>query len=97
MPALLISLRVTNIETARLAFTEDRETRLAYGAGTEMVFRGVEDPANILIRMEWDGCERAKLYARSDDLREALDRAGITDPVHTWVLVDDGTSELIKT
>ncbi len=38
--------------------------------------------------LEWDDLERARLFADSDDLREAMARSGVTDHPDIWFLVD---------
>jgi hypothetical protein len=40
------------------------------------------------VLLEWDDLERARLFADSDDLREAMARAGVTDRPDIWFLED---------
>jgi hypothetical protein len=55
------------------------------------VFRSAADPDDIVLLIEWDDPDRARLFAASDDLREAMELAGVTDRPDIWVLeeVDD--------
>ena len=47
-------------------------------------------PNEVLLLLEWDDLERARLFADSDDLREAMTRAGVTDRPDIWFLEDVG-------
>ena len=38
--------------------------------------------------LEWDDLERARLFVDSDDLQEAMTRAGVTDRPNIWFLED---------
>ena len=52
------------------------------------LFRSAIDPHEVLLLLEWDDLERARLFADSDDLREAMTRAGVTDRPDFWFLED---------
>ncbi len=95
MPALLIGYRVANATTGTRVLEDDRAARRAYGAGREHLYQHVADPATTLLLIEWDGDERAWLYARSDELRDLMRRAGSTGVPQVWVLADDGSSNQV--
>ena len=88
MTALLIRHRVRRYDHWKAAFDADAAARQAYGARGERVFRGDADGDEVLVYLEWDGLERARLFARSDDLREALARAGVADRPDVWLLAE---------
>jgi hypothetical protein len=96
MPILLISCRVEDAATGQRALDDDRETRRAYGAGEERLYGDVADPTALLVSIAWDSEERARLYARSDDLWSLLSRAGSPDPHHVWLLNDDGSAMPVR-
>ena len=50
------------------------------------LFRNADDPNEILLLLAWDDLERARLFADSDDLHEAMTRAGVTDRPDIWFL-----------
>jgi hypothetical protein len=41
-----------------------------------------------LILLTWDELDRARHFAKSDDLREALNQAAVTDEPDLWILED---------
>ena len=50
------------------------------------VFRSGDDPWEVLVLMEWDELERARQFAASDGLKEAMQNAGVTDdPTFTFL------------
>ena len=79
MPCLLIRHKVQDYSTWKAVFDEDEATRRANGSQGGWLFRDADDPHEVLLLLAWDDLERARLFADSDDLREALARAGVTD------------------
>ena len=86
MPVLLIRHKVTNYETWRQVFLEDAVVRQANGQLGERFFRNAADPGEVWILLEWDDLFRARLFVRSDDLLEAIVRAGVVDRPDYWFL-----------
>ena len=90
MPALLIRHRVTDVARWRPVFDELETTLHAHGCLGRQLFRNADIPNETLILLTWDGLDRARLYAQSDDLREAMRRSGVTDEPDLWFLDDAG-------
>ncbi len=88
MPSLLIRHKVKAYDAWKVAFDEHAPTRRANGSRGGRIFRGAGDPPEVLILLKWDDLDRARLFADSDDLREAMERAGVTDLPDVWVLLD---------
>ena len=86
MPALLIRHKVADYAAWKSVFDEDGITRRANGCQGGLLFRSAADPYEVLILLEWDDLERARLFARSADLREAMARAGVADRPDVWFL-----------
>jgi heme-degrading monooxygenase HmoA len=86
MPSLLIRHHVADYGAWKAVFDEDELTRQANGSQGGWLFRNAADPHEVLILLMWDDLERARLYADSDDLRQAVARAGVTDRPEIWVL-----------
>jgi heme-degrading monooxygenase HmoA len=88
MPYLLIRHHVCDVARWKAVFDEHEITRRANGSRGGRVFCGDADPNEIVVLLAWDDLERARLFADSDDLREALARAGVTDRPDIWFLED---------
>lgn len=86
MPSLFIRHTVADYAAWALIFAEHDTTRRANGSLGGRIFRSDDDPHEVLILLEWDDLERARLFADSDDLREAMDRSGVIDRPDIWFL-----------
>jgi hypothetical protein len=87
MPCLLIRHTVQDYSTWKAVFDEQADVRRANGSQGGWLFRSTES-GGVLVLLEWDDLERARLFADSDDLREAMARAGVTDRPDIWFLED---------
>ena len=88
MPALSIRHRVADYVAWKPCFEEHGMTRRANGCQGERIFRNADDPNEVLVLLEWDDLERARFFSDSDDLREAMARAGVRDDPDIWFLED---------
>ena len=88
MPCLLIRHHVADYAAWKAVFDEQGLTRRANGSQEGRLFHSSSDPNEVLLLLEWDDLDRARLFADSDDLREAMARAGVTDQPDVWFLVD---------
>ena len=88
MPAVLIRHRVADYAAWKPLFDEDGLTRRANGCRGGPLYRSADDPNEVLVLLEWDDLERARLFADSDDLRVAMERAGVIGPPEIWFLED---------
>jgi heme-degrading monooxygenase HmoA len=86
MPALLIRHRVADYAAWAPGFAGDGEARRAHGCQNARLFRDARDPSQVLVLLDWDDLERARLFAQSDELREALTRAEVADEPTLWLL-----------
>jgi heme-degrading monooxygenase HmoA len=90
MPALLIRLNVTDIAIWRRVFDELEDVLNAHGCLGSQRFRNADHPNETFILLAWDDLERARLFAQSDDLREAMRRGGVANEPDLWFLNDAG-------
>jgi heme-degrading monooxygenase HmoA len=88
MPSLLIRHHVADYAAWKAVFDEHELTRRANGSQGGRLFRDASDENEVLLLLEWDDLDRARLFADSDDLREAMARAGVTDRPDIWFLAD---------
>lgn len=88
MPSLLIRHKVKAYDAWKAVFDEHEPTRRANGSQGGRIFRSAVAPPEVLVLLKWDDLERARLFADSDDLREAMERAGVIDRPDVWLLLD---------
>jgi heme-degrading monooxygenase HmoA len=80
MAHLLVHHQVGDFDTWKAAFDQHDATRRASGGGNYMLFRSADDPNEVVVVFEWDSVENARAFSTSDDLREAMQRAGVAGP-----------------
>lgn len=88
MPSLLIHHRVADFEIWSAVFAEQEIVRRANGSSGGRFWRAAADPGEILVLLEWDDLERARLFVDSDDLQEAMHQAGVIGAPQFWFLED---------
>jgi hypothetical protein len=88
MPSLLIRHHVADYLAWKAVFDEHEPARRANGSQGGWLFRDTADPNELLVLLAWDDLERARLFVDSDDLRETMIRAGVTDRPDIWFLED---------
>lgn len=86
MRSLLIRHKVADYDTWKRVFDDDSEMYRANGSESARVFRSDSDPCEIWLLMAWDDLARARLFTRSDDLLDLMERAGVTDRPDYWYL-----------
>ena len=56
------------------------------GLKEEHLFRNDEDPNEVLLLFSMEDVDKAKAFAASDDLREAMNKAGVSDKPDVYFL-----------
>ena len=77
MGAMIVRHSVHDYEAWRPVYDGHEAARTAAGLSNGRVFRSAEDPNDILILFDMADRRRAEEFGRSDDLREAMQRAGV--------------------
>ena len=90
MPYILVRHNVEAYATWRPAYDGHGAARQAGGCKGTHVFRNAEDPNEIVMLLEWDDLENARQLIQSEDLREAMERSGVTDQPDIYFLDDAG-------
>jgi heme-degrading monooxygenase HmoA len=86
MPYLLIRHKVADYPKWKSAFDEHGATRQANGSRGGQLFRNANDPNELIILFDWDDLERARQFTQSEDLRQAMQRAGVADQPDIYFL-----------
>jgi hypothetical protein len=87
MPSLLIRHHVADYPAWKAVFDEQGDLRRANGSQGGWLFRSTES-GEVLVLLEWDDLERARLFVDSDDLKEGLIRSGVAGAPDIWFLED---------
>ena len=77
MPYLLIHHKVENFDTWKSAYDEHRSARNEAGLTEIHLLRNAADRNDVVILFQAEDLERARAFASSDDLRTAMQKAGV--------------------
>jgi len=80
MGAMIVCHSVHDYGAWRPVYDAHEASRAAAGLTGGRVFRSAEDPNDILLLFEMADRRRAEEFAASDDLRTAMQRAGVVGP-----------------
>ena len=80
MPYLLIHHKVADYDRWKTAFDEHASMRQAAGSKGGYLFRNADNSNEIVLIIEMEDLERARQFVGSDDLRQAMEKAGVTGP-----------------
>jgi heme-degrading monooxygenase HmoA len=80
MAYILVQQSVEDQKKWKAVFDEHETVRKAAGSKGGLVFRNADDPNHITVLLEMDSLEHARAFAGSSELREAMQKAGVTGP-----------------
>ena len=87
MPYLLVRHKVEDYERWKPVFDHDHgATRERSGSKGGWILRNAFDPNELVILLEWDSSENARLFVNADATREAMQRAGVADEPDVYFL-----------
>ncbi len=86
MPYILVHQNVEDFAKWKSVFDEHSSTRKAGGSKGGYLFQSADDPNEVIVVLEWDNLDSARQFIGSDDLREAMQRAGVVGPPHIHFL-----------
>jgi heme-degrading monooxygenase HmoA len=85
---------VADYDAWKRVFDGESAIYRANGSSGSRVFRSKSDPSEIWLLMVWDDLDRARLYTRSDDLLDLMERAGVIDRPDYWYLEEPDSPEV---
>ena len=87
MPYLLVRHKVDDYERWQSVFDHHHgATREQSGSKGGWILRNADDPNELVILLEWDSLDNARHFANADELREAMQRAGVADQQDVYFL-----------
>ena len=78
MGYLLIRHTVEDYARWKAAYDEHEAARKAGGSQGERLFRNADDPNEVVALIEWDDLGKARQFTQSEDLRQVMQRAGVS-------------------
>ncbi len=86
MAHVLIRHKVADFAKWKPLYDAHDATRKASGCPRAWLFRNAENPNETVILFEWSDLDSARRFIASDDLREAMTRAGVADRPDVYLL-----------
>jgi len=86
MPYMLVHHTVRDFGKWKPFFDGNENTRKTNGSKSAQVFQNPENRNDVFILMEWDSVENAKKFAMSEDLKKAMEQAGVIGAPHIHFL-----------
>ena len=77
MPHILVHSKVEDYNKWKSEFDENSDIRTQYGSKGGKVFQSADNPDELFVLLEWNNLDNARNFARSDDLKEAMQQAGV--------------------
>lgn len=77
MSRFLVIHTVEDYDKWKPIFDEHAAVRKEFGGRGATLYRNADNPNNIIVLWEWESAEKAREFAQSDSLREAMQRAGV--------------------
>lgn len=86
MAYVLVHEKVRDFASWKATFDENRPMRQGAGSKGGYLFQSPDDPNEVIIVLEWDDLQRARDFAGSAELRQAMERAGVEGQPHIHLL-----------
>jgi len=88
MASVFVKHRVADYAAWKPVFDEHEAVRRQAGMTAHSLHRDADDPNVIIIAFRVNDIARAREFASSPDLREAMQRAGVQGPPEFWFAED---------
>jgi quinol monooxygenase YgiN len=86
MATMLVQHQVSDFAKWKAVYDSVFDLRKSNGELADDIYRDADNPNNITLVFKWDSLERAKKYAQSPELKEAMQKAGVTGPPNIFFL-----------
>lgn len=77
MTYVLVIHKVEDYDKWKSGYDENGAMRKTYGSKGAFVFHNSNDPNHIVVMTEWENMEKAKEFAESEELKIAMQKAGV--------------------
>ena len=92
MAHILVHHKIEEYNKWKYAFDDHANIRAENGSMGGKVFRNADDPNDIFVLLELSSIEEGKKLAQSDDLKEAMQKAGVISMPEIYFLEEAATT-----
>ena len=86
MPYVFIRNKVKDYDKWKPVFDENRVFRTAAGEKGGRLFQNIDDPSETIIIFKWDTIENARKFTESEELKKAMQKAGVAEKPDIYFL-----------
>ena len=86
MPYVLVQHTVADYAKFRLVFDDDSQRRRRLGSNGWRLLRSIDNPQEYVALFQWEDVEKARGFATSFELQEAVEWAGVVGSATVTVL-----------
>ncbi|MEI7434669.1 MAG: antibiotic biosynthesis monooxygenase [Methanomicrobiales archaeon] len=86
MPHIVVHHKVRDFDKWKTFFDQHENMQKISGSKSVRVFQNAEDPTDVFILFEWDSIENARKFTASEDLKKAMEKAGVISIPHIHFL-----------
>lgn len=79
MAYVLVRHKVNDYEVWKSVFDDFADSRKLGGEKAYQVFRAEDDSNNVILLFEWESFESAHAFLHSQDLKDAMQKAGVAE------------------
>jgi heme-degrading monooxygenase HmoA len=83
---MLVRHKVADFAKWKAAYDAHGSARQNAGLKEEHLLRNVDEPNEVILLFSAEDLEKAKAFSASDDLRQAMQKAGVTDKPDVYFL-----------
>ena len=83
---VLVRHKVADFAKWKPVYDAHLSVRQKAGLKEEHVFRNADDPNEVLLLFSAEDLDKAKAFTASDDLRQAMEKAGVSDKPDVYSL-----------
>jgi uncharacterized protein (DUF1330 family) len=83
---LLVKLKIEEYAKWKPVFDEVGVTRKAASSKGGYVFRNIDDSNEVVVLLEFEDLEKTRQFVESEDLKQAMQRAGVMDKPEIYFL-----------
>jgi quinol monooxygenase YgiN len=84
MTTLFVRHKVADYANWKRAYDAFDATRKKHGVTSASVYRDADDSSTVIVTHTFKDTSTAKAFASSEDLRSAMERAGVAGPPEIW-------------
>jgi quinol monooxygenase YgiN len=83
---VIVQHHVRDFEAWQPVFEDHRPSREEYGCTGHLVYRGLDDPNDVTVILQFLSRERGEAFVRDPSLKKAMERGGVDSEPRTTML-----------